>query len=132
MSHVAPRRRIELDSPDMVWRVARGRVSVMVEPAPESGLPRASETLLRVSQGGYVFGVSSEGVADRVRVFLETSPGARLEPMLAEDFLEGCRKNPEKGEPLVLRVLEQLSVHVTPGIPPAGVAKLLKPGGNFR
>lgn len=132
MSHVAPRRRIELDSPDMVWRVARGRVSVMVEPAPESGLPRASETLLRVSQGGYVFGVSSEDVADRVRVFLETSPGARLEPMLAEDFLDSCRRNPEKAEPLVLRVLEQLSSHVTPGIPPAGVAKLLKPGGNFR
>jgi NHLM bacteriocin system ABC transporter ATP-binding protein len=132
MAYTAPKRRIDLDSTGMVWRVEQGQASVMVEPAPGSDLPRASETLLRVSKGGYVFGISSEGMADRVQVFLETTPEAKLVPMMAEDFIENCRDNPENATKLVSHAVRQLAALVSPDIPPPEVSKMLKPGSNFR
>jgi len=132
MAFTAPKRRIDLDDTGMVWRVESGQASVMVEPAPESDLPRASETLLRVSRGGYVFGISSKGVTDQVQVFLETSPGARLIPMMAEDFIEQCRNTPVDATRLISDAVRQLANHVTPSIPPSDVRKMLKPGKNFR
>ena len=69
MAFTTPRRRIDLDSTGMVWRVEDGQASVMVEPAPDSDLPRASQMLMRVAKGGYVFGISSETMADKVQVF---------------------------------------------------------------
>ena len=61
----SPRRRIDLDDIEMVWRVEKGQASVQVEPAPQSGLPRACETLLRVDEGGFVFGMSSKTMPDK-------------------------------------------------------------------
>jgi len=132
MAYTAPKRRIDLDSTDMVWRVEKGEVSVMVEPAPGSDLPRASETLMRIPKGGYVFGISSEGMTDMVQVFLETSPGARLAPMLSEDFVETCQSNPDNAAKLVTHAVRQLAKLVSPDIPPSEVSKMLKPGSNFR
>jgi len=132
MAFTAPKRRIDLDSTGMVWRVEKGEVSVMVEPAPDSDLPRASETLLRIPKGGYVFGVSSEGMADKVQVFLESSPGAKLVPMMTEDFIEICKSKPEQASKLLSNAITQLSGHVNPDIPPSDVNKMLKPGSNFR
>ncbi|MEF2230431.1 MAG: NHLP bacteriocin export ABC transporter permease/ATPase subunit [Pseudodesulfovibrio sp.] len=132
MAYTAPRRRIDLDDTGMVWRVERGAASVMVEPAPEAGLPRASRTLLTVEEGGVIFGFSSQGMADRMRVFLESSPGTRLTPMMAEDFVEQCRAYPEEAAKRVSDAVRQVASHVSPHIPPPSVTKMLKPGGNFR
>ena len=98
MHYATPKRRIDLDDTGMVWRVARGEASVVVEPAPGSDLPRASQTLLRVPQGGYVFGISSQIMPEQVQVFVETSPDAQLIPMMSEDFIATCRAKPGKRE----------------------------------
>ncbi|MBI9079686.1 MAG: NHLP bacteriocin export ABC transporter permease/ATPase subunit [Pseudodesulfovibrio sp.] len=132
MSFTAPKRRIDLDSTGMVWHVKKGKASVMVEPAPGSDLPRTSETLLRVQEGGYIFGFSSEGMTDTVQVFLESSPGAKLVPMLTEDFIENCQKNPDNAAKIFSHAIRQLSTHFSPDIPPPDVKKMLKPGSNFR
>lgn len=130
--NAAPKRRIDLDSVGMVWCVVEGEASIMAEPSMESGLPRASETLVRLGKGEYVFGISSEGMGNQIQVFVEASPGARLEPMMAEDFVEQCKADPDTSAQLVSRVIRQLSMFMNPDIPPAKVTKLLKPGGNFR
>lgn len=132
MAYTAPRRRIDLDSTDMVWRVEEGAASVMVEPAADSDLPRASETLLRIPAGGYIFGVSSEGMADKVQVFLETTPGARLTPMMAEDFVKQCVEDPTEAARSISRAVRQLANHINPNLPPQDVKKVLRPGNNFR
>lgn len=132
MTFAAPKRRIDLDDTGMVWRVDRGAVTVMAEPAPGSDLPRASRRLLSVEQGGYVFGISSLGMTDRIQVFLESSPGTRLVPMMAEDFIATCRSKPELAAKLVSDAVRQLASHVSPNIPPSNVSKTLKPGSNFR
>ncbi len=132
MAFTTPRRRIDLDSTGMVWRVEDGQASVMVEPAPDSDLPRASQMLMRVAKGGYVFGISSETMADKVQVFLETSPGAKLVPMMTEDFIEMCQDKPDEAAKLVSSAVRQLSAHINPSIPPSDVSKMLKPGSNFR
>jgi len=132
MAFAAPRRRIDLDDTGMVWRVERGAASVMVEPAPEADLPRASRTLLTVGEGGVIFGFSSQGMTDRMRVFLESSPGTRLVPMMAEDFVERCKGDPEAAARLVSDAVRQVASHVSPNIPPSTVTKMLNPGGNFR
>ena len=132
MAFAAPRRRIELDDTGMVWRVERGAASVMVEPAPEADLPRASRTLFTADQGGVIFGFSSQGMDGRVRVFLESSPGTRLVPMMAEDFAAQCRAHPEESARLVSDAVRQVASHVNPNIPPSEASKMLKPGGNYR
>jgi len=132
MAFTTPKRRIDLDSTGMVWRVESGQASVMVEPAPDSDLPRASETLMRVPKGGYIFGISSEGMTEKVQVFLETSPGAKLVPMMTEDFIETCQNEPERAAKLISTAVRQLSVHINSKIPPSDVSKMLKPGSNFR
>jgi ATP-binding cassette subfamily C protein len=128
----SPRRRIDLDDIEMVWRVEKGQASVQVEPAPQSGLPRACETLLRVDEGGFVFGMSSKTMPDKVRVFLETTPGAKLMPMMADEFISHCRKAPERGSMIINGAVRQLASSISPGIPSAKVTKMLKPGSNFR
>ncbi|WP_419786988.1 NHLP bacteriocin export ABC transporter permease/ATPase subunit [Pseudodesulfovibrio sp.] len=132
MARAIPRRRIELDDTGMVWRVERGAASVMVEPAPEAGLPRASRTLFKAEEGGYIFGFSSGEMAGRVRVFLESSPGTRLVPMMAEDFIHQCRSDAKGAAPMVSDSVRQVASLVSPDIPPPSVLKMLKPGGNFR
>ena len=132
MTFAAPKRRIDLDDTGMVWRVDRGAVTVMAEPAPGADLPRASRTLLSVEQGGYVFGISSQGMEDRMQVFLESSPGTRLVPMMAEEFIATCRSKPELAARLVSDAVRQLASHISPNIPPPQVSKTLKPGSNFR
>lgn len=132
MSYTTPRRRIDLDSTDMVWRVEEGAASVMIEPAQNSDLPRASKTLVRVFKGGYIFGISSEGIADKVQVFLETTPGAKLMPMMVEEFKDHCKENPDDAVRTISKVVRQLSHRISPSIPQQDVNKILKPGHNFR
>lgn len=116
----------------MVWRVERGEASVVVEPAQGSDLPRASETLLRVPRGGYIFGISSQTMPKQVSVFVETSPGARLVPMMTEDFIDLCKSKPEQASKLISHAVQQMSTHLSPKIPPSNVNKMLNPGSNFR
>ncbi len=132
MAFTAPKRRIDLDDTGMVWRVKSGQASIMVEPAPNSDLPRASETLVRVPKGGYIFGISSFGMTDKVQVFLETSPGAKLVPMMTEDFIEHCESKPEEATKIIAQAVHQLANHINPDIPPSDAKKMLKPGNNFR
>lgn len=132
MDYATPKRRIDLDDTGMVWRVVSGEASVVVEPAPGSDLPRASETLMRVPQGGYIFGISSEVMPEQVKVFIEVSPQARLVPMMAEDFIDTCKSKPENAAKLLTHSVRQLARHISPQIPPPGVSKMLKPGSNFR
>ncbi|MDD3311173.1 NHLP bacteriocin export ABC transporter permease/ATPase subunit [Pseudodesulfovibrio sp.] len=132
MVRAAPRRRIELDDTGMVWRVEAGAASVMVEPAPEADLPRASATLRQAREGDCIFGFSSGVLSGRVRVFLESSPGTRLVPMMAEDFVRRCRDNPEEAAAMLSGAVRQVAAHVSPDIPPPSVAKILAPGGEFR
>jgi len=132
MVRAAPRRRIELDDLGMVWLVEAGAASVMVEPAPEADLPRASATLYQAREGECIFGFSSGGMSDRVRVFLESSPGTRLKPMMAEDFIRRCQDDPGAAAAIVSGAVRQVAAHVSPDIPPPSVSKMLQPGGNFR
>jgi ATP-binding cassette subfamily C protein len=126
------KRRIDLDTLDMAWRVEAGEASVMAEPAPESDLPRASATLLRVPAGGVIHGFSSEPLHGRIRVFLETTPGARLVPMLPEDLAALGRKEPEAVAEGVSDAVRQLAAWLSPTIPPHEVRKMLAPARNFR
>ncbi|MGE4552383.1 MAG: NHLP bacteriocin export ABC transporter permease/ATPase subunit [Desulfovibrionaceae bacterium] len=132
MSPAIPRHRIVLDDPGMVWNVAEGSASVVLEPAPGSGLPRASEVLANVEAGGFVFGLAEDPAVPGVSVYLEAAQGSRLLPLDREDFVARCRKHPELGAKAVLPLVRQVAAWLCPDIPPASVSKTLRAGKNVR
>lgn len=132
MAGSAPRRRIELDTPDMVWRVAEGDAWIVLEPAPDSGLPRSALAVARIPAGGYAFGLAASKDMPQIRVFLETSVNTRLVPIMAEQFVGNCRARPKHAMRVVMPLVRQLAAFLSPEVPPARVEKMLRPRKNIR
>jgi ATP-binding cassette subfamily C protein len=126
------RGRILLDDPGLVWLVEEGEASVHAEPAPAAGLSRAVREMARFGAGDVVFGLAPPAGEDRLELYLEAAPGARLTPLLAEEFTERCRQCPGDWLAPLARLTRQLAVLIHPDIPPPDVSKALTPGGSFR
>ncbi len=132
MAGSAPRRRIELDTPDMVWRVAEGEAWIVLEPASDSGLPRSALAVVRIPAGGYAFGLAASEDMPQIRVFLETSANTRLIPVMAEQFAGNCRARPKRAQRVIMPLVRQMAAFLSPEVPPARVEKMLRARKNIR
>ncbi|BBD08225.1 NHLP bacteriocin export ABC transporter permease/ATPase subunit [Desulfovibrio ferrophilus] len=131
MAATAPRRRIELDSLDMAWKVTGGDAYIVAEPAAGSGLPRGTETLARIGHDGVVVGVTAGEFCNLVRVNLEATPNARLTPVDPLALARACARDNGHGVARVMELVRQLAISINSEIPAARVSKMLKPGSNF-
>ncbi|MBU1001047.1 MAG: NHLP bacteriocin export ABC transporter permease/ATPase subunit [Proteobacteria bacterium] len=131
MAATAPRRRIELDSLDMAWKVTGGEAYIVAEPAADSGLPRITETLARIGHDGVVVGLTAGAFCNTVRISLELAPGVQLIPLDPRALSGSLARNKGQGVAPIMDLVRQLAASINNEIPTAKVDKMLAPGSNF-